>query len=459
MKTDVVIVGGGPAGSASAMFLAREGIKPVIVEAEKFPRYHIGESLTGGGGQVLRQLGLEEEMYRRKYPCKQGVKVYGQSKVGSWFVPVTGRDADWKLFPWDTWQVRRSDFDKMMLDEAVSRGATLIPGKALKPIVNNGGPVHGVQIRPIDSENTMDIEADVLLDCSGQATWLANLGNVTGPKYLGTYDKQIAIFSQVVNTMRDQGTTRNQHKDNTLIFYASKFHWAWFIPLDEEVVSVGIVVPAAYFQGKKENLHDFYVRELRELHPELSRRIPEIKLVESVHVIPNYSFQVKKFCGRGFICVGDAHRFVDPIFSFGMTMAMWEAQLAASHVKAYLNGKGRDDANPFADHQLYCEKGIDVLEDLIDCFWEKPLAFALLVYKKYTDFITDMFATRIYDHQPSPALDEFRKLLNREGLREKSYETEDLYSVPIGSRFHPERAAIWETNSPIQSTEKWLGPR
>jgi flavin-dependent dehydrogenase len=441
------------------MFLAREGIKPVIVEAEKFPRYHIGESLTGGGGQVLRQLGLEKEMYRRKYPCKQGVKVYGQSKVGSWFVPVTGRDADWKLFPWDTWQVRRSDFDKMMLDEAVSRGATLIPGKALKPIVNNGGPVHGVQIRPIDSENTMDIEADVLLDCSGQATWLANLGNVTGPKYLGTYDKQIAIFSQVVNTIRDQGTTRDQHKANTLIFYASKFHWAWFIPLDEEVVSVGIVVPSAYFQGKKENLHDFYVRELRELHPELSRRIPEIKLVESVHVIPNYSFQVKKFCGRGFICVGDAHRFVDPIFSFGMTMAMWEAQLAAPHVKAYLNGKGRDDANPFADHQLYCEKGIDVLEDLIDCFWEKPLAFALLVYKKYTDFITDMFATRIYDHQPSPALDEFRKLLNREGLREKSYETEDLYSVPIGSRFHPERAAIWETNSPVQSTEKWLGPR
>ena len=121
MKTDVVIVGGGPAGSASAMFLAREGIKPLIIEQERFPRYHIGESLTGGGGQVLRQLGLEAEMYKRKYPCKQGVKVYGQSKAGSWFVPVTGRDADWKLFPWDTWQVRRSDFDKMMLEEAVSR--------------------------------------------------------------------------------------------------------------------------------------------------------------------------------------------------------------------------------------------------------------------------------------------------------------------------------------------------
>jgi FADH2-dependent halogenase len=282
---------------------------------------------------------------------------------------------------------------------------------------------------------------------------------VTGPKYLGSYDKQIAIFSQVVNTVRDNGTTRDQHKDNTLIFYAHKFHWAWFIPLDEEVVSVGVVVPSAYFLEKKESLRDFYVRELQQLHPELKRRIPEIKLVESVHVIPNYSFQVKKFCGKGFMCIGDAHRFVDPIFSFGVTMAMWEGQLAAPHVKAYLDGSGRNRANPFADHQLYCEKGIDVLEDLIDCFWEKPLAFALLVYKRYTDYITDMFATRIYDHQPSPALDEFRKLLNRQGLREQSYETEDSYSVPIGSRFHPERAAIWETNSPVQSTEKWLGPR
>src|SRR6266436_4156306 len=132
MKTDVVIVGGGPAGSASAMFLAREGIKPVIVEAETFPRYHIGESLTGAGGKVLRDLGLLDEMYRRKYPTKQGVKVYGQSKAGSWFVPVMGRDEQWKLFEWDTWQVRLSDFDKMMLEEAVSRGATLIQGKAIK---------------------------------------------------------------------------------------------------------------------------------------------------------------------------------------------------------------------------------------------------------------------------------------------------------------------------------------
>lgn len=460
MKTDVVIVGGGPGGAATAMFLAREGIKPVIVEAEKFPRYHIGESMTGAGGKVLRDLELTEEMYKRKYPTKQGVKVYGQSKAGSWFVPVTGRDENWNLFEWDTWQVRRSDFDKMMLDEAVSRGATLIHGKAVKPLRDNGS-VKGAQIRMADSDKLQDIESEVLLDCSGQATWLANLGGVTGPKYLGAYDKQIAIFSQVSDTLRDNGGTRETDKDNTVIFYQKKYHWGWFIPLDDQVVSVGIVCPSAYFLEKKESKRDFYIRELRELHPELSRRIPEIKLVEDVHVIPNYSYQVNGFCGKGFACIGDAHRFIDPIFSFGLTVTMREGQFLAPIVRAYLEGANRDKPNPFAEHQLFSETGIDVLEDVLDSFWEHPLSFAHCVYSRYTEYMTDMFAGRIYgnERQPTPALLSFRKLLKREGERERSYETADLYSIPIGSRYHPERAAIWEVNSPVATTEKWLGPR
>src|ERR1700736_5700011 len=120
MKTDVLIVGGGPAGSAAAMFLLREGIQPVIVEAENFPRYHIGESLTGGAADILRELDLEADMDRHGYLVKFGVKVYGQSLNGSWFVPVRGRDANWVAFDNTTWQVRRSRFDQMMLNIAQS---------------------------------------------------------------------------------------------------------------------------------------------------------------------------------------------------------------------------------------------------------------------------------------------------------------------------------------------------
>jgi flavin-dependent dehydrogenase len=460
MKTDVLIVGGGPAGSSSAMFLRDQGIDSLILEAESFPRYHIGESLTGAGGQALRDLGVEAEMYRRKYPIKHGVNVYGQSARGSWFVPVTARDKDWNLSPCDTWQVRRSDFDKMLLDEAVSRGATLAHGKALKPLVKDG-VVCGVQARMADG-GTTEIESQVLLDCTGQATWLANHGGVTGPKYLGAYDKQIAIFSQVVGAIRNTNEgTRETNRDNAVILYQKKYHWAWFIPIDDEVVSVGVVIPSAYFLEKKESLHDFYVRELRELHPELSRRIPEINLVEDVHVIPNYSYQVKGFTGKGFICIGDSHRFIDPIFSFGATVAMREAQFAAPVIRAYLEGVGRDQPNPFAEYQLFCEKGIDILEDVLDTFWEHPMVFAACVYLRHTDYMTDMFAGRIYGHerQPSPALFDMRKLLERTEERERSYETEDLYSIPIGSRYHPERAPIWNANSQVETTEKWLGPR
>ena len=200
------------------MFLAREGIRSLIIEQEAFPRYHIGESMTGAGGKVLRDLGLEDMMNARKYPQKHGTKVYGTSGKTTWFVPVTGRDENWKLFDWITWQVRRSDFDTMILNEALSRGATLLPGRAVRPLLRDDGSVRGVQVQPADG-GTLEIESEMLLDCSGQATWLANLGGVTGPKYLGAYDKQIAFFSQVVDTVRDHGGTRETMPDNTLIFY------------------------------------------------------------------------------------------------------------------------------------------------------------------------------------------------------------------------------------------------
>jgi flavin-dependent dehydrogenase len=454
MKTDVVIVGGGPAGSASALFLQREGIKPVIVEREPFPRYHIGESLTGAAGKVLRDLGLEEEMYRRRFPTKQGVKVFGQSERISWFVPVTGRDENWKLFPWDTWQVRRSEFDAMLLDRATQGGSPRVNGQAIAPLRDSKGDVCGVQVRMEDG-GLQEIRAELVLDCSGQATWLAGCGGVTGPKYLGSYDKQIAIFSQVRGAIRENGGTRETHPDNTLIFYQKKYHWSWFIPLDDETVSVGVVIPAAYFQSKRESKQDFLLRELHELHPELKRRIPDRELAEGVHVIPNYSYQVRGFAGRGFLCIGDSHRFLDPIFSFGVTVAFREAQLAAPVIKAYLNGANRGSANPFARHQLACEVGIDILEDVLDCFWEQPFTFATFVHARYTEYMTDMFAGRIYERQPSPALHGFRAVLKRQ----RTYDGDDSYSIPIGSRYHPERAPLWPSGSDVESTETWMGPR
>jgi flavin-dependent dehydrogenase len=453
VKTDVAIIGGGPGGSSAAMFLIEQGIRPLIIESETFPRYHIGESMTGAAAQVMRDLGLAPEMMRRQYPVKKGVKVYGSTGSTTWFVPVTERDENWRLKDSFTWQVRRSDFDKMMLDEALQRGATLLRAKATKPRVSEDGTVSGVQVSLPDG-SLMTVESELLIDASGQATFLANHG-VTGPKYLGNYDKQIAFFSQVVDTVREDGHSRESDPDNAVIFYQKKYHWSWFIPISADVVSVGVVTPSAYFLNAKESKKDFLIRELHELNPVIKRYIPEVKLVEDVHVIPNYSYQVRRFTGKGYICLGDAHRFIDPIFSFGLTVTMREAQFAATLIKDWLEGKHRDADRPFADYEQFCEKGADVLEDTIDMFWEYPFAFAKYVHFDFKDQMTDMFAGRIFEHQPSPALLTFQKGLKRERV----YDGSDDYSIPIGSRYHPERAAIWAPNAPLQSTEAWLGPR
>ncbi|HEY3661757.1 MAG TPA: NAD(P)/FAD-dependent oxidoreductase [Chthoniobacterales bacterium] len=449
MKTDVLIIGGGPAGSSAAMFLAKEGIKPIILEQEAFPRFHIGESMTGEAGALLRRLGLEEKMLERSYPVKHGVRVYGTS---SWFIPVARRDENWELHPATTWQVRRSDFDALMLDEAQARGATLIRGRAKTALRSEDGGVRGVtMVRPDGSEE--DIEAQLVIDCSGMATFLANQ-KATGPKYLGSYDKQIAFFTHVKGALRDTGTSGETAKDNTLIFYQKKYHWAWGIPIDDEVMSLGIVVPTAEFQKHNMGRDEFFRFYLPQINPELVRRTENIEYLGKVHVIPNYSFQVRSFCGKGYICLGDAHRFIDPIFSFGISAAMREAEFAIPHIVSYLRGERRDEANPFEALQRFCEQGSDNLEDMVDLFWEQPFAFATFVHQRYRSELIDAFAGRVYEteHQPSNAIMQFRKLLKRE----RDYSHQDDYSIPIGSRYHAERAPLWAPDSPVEGTEEWL---
>ncbi|MDQ3197886.1 MAG: FAD-dependent oxidoreductase [Verrucomicrobiota bacterium] len=451
MKTDVLIIGGGPGGAAAAMFLLRQGITPLILEQQDFPRFHIGESLTGEAAQVLRRLGLEEKMNAMENPVKHGVVVYGSNAATTWYVKVSSRDADWNLYDNTTWQVRRSEFDKMMLDEAVARGAKLITGTAVKALKNADGVLTGIRIRHTDGTEE-DIETKVVLDCTGQSTFLANQ-KVTGPKYMGSYDKQVAFFSHVRGAIRGPGTEGPEAKDNTLIFYNKKFHWGWFIPIDKDVVSVGMVTPRDSFTEKKQTPEEYFRSELFNINPEIGQRIPKLDLAEKVHVIPNYSYQVRGFCGKGFICLGDSHRFLDPIFSFGVTVTMREAEFAAPLIKRYLAGELDDKENPFEEYQMRCEKGIDNLEDMIDLFWEQPFAFATFVHSRYVEQMTDAFAGRIYEHehQPSPSIMSFRKLLNRE----REYDADD-YSVPIGSRYHPERAPLWAPDSPVPGTEKWI---
>ncbi len=404
MKTDVVIIGGGPAGTATALYLEKEGIPSVIVEKDEFPRYHIGESLTGECGKCLRTLGFADEMKQYEHPVKRGVKVYGPNGKNAFYVPVMTRSDEGELAVSSTWSMPRDAFDKMMMDKAIARGATLVKGRATAPILNENGGVRGVEVRTADDKN-IRIEAEVVVDASGPATFLSNKG-VAGKKSRGNYSRQIAVFSQVKNAIRDEGPTRG----DTLIFFQKKNHWSWFIPLDDGTVSVGVTVPSDYFLSKNESKHDFLVRELHEVNPEIKRRIPEVVLTEEARAISNYSYHIKEFTGDGFLCVGDSHRFIDPIFSFGVYFGIKEGEFSAKAIKAYLDGETRGLANPFADYQRQSEVGQDVIQALIDAFWNEPLAFAFFAHSRYKDDFVDMFAGRIYTDEESPGLVAMKKI-------------------------------------------------
>jgi FADH2-dependent halogenase len=406
MKTEVAIVGGGPGGTGCALFLEQAGIKASIIERAEFPRYHIGESMTGECGNCVNLLGLHNEMAKFAHPVKWGTRVYAPSGASPFYVPVKARTAEGKLVEASTWQVRRSDFDAMLLEAAQSRGIDFISGEAVEPVVN-GDEVTGVRVRT-GRGAVETVESSVLIDASGQSTFLSRAG-IIGPKNRGNYDNQVAIFSQVEGAIRDDGRAGG----DTLIFYRQKHHWAWFIPLDDEIVSVGVVVPSVYFAAKKESKRDFLVRELHELNPELARRLPEVRLTEEARAISNYSYHIDNFTGRNYLCVGDSHRFIDPVFSFGLFFALKEAELAAAAVGAYLGGVHRGAPNPFAGYERYCNQGMDTIQELIDAFWKQPLAFAVFVHSRYTDDCIDMFAGRVYMDEPSPGLLAFRKLNGR----------------------------------------------
>lgn len=367
---DVAIVGGGPGSSLLAADLRQHGASVLVIERQTFPRYHIGESLTGMVGEILRELGLAEEMDRRQFPPKSGVKVLGKDEKSEFFVPV--------LLP--TWQVRRDEFDEIMAAKALERGAVKRAG-TVTDVIRDGDRVVGLRYRPADDVTSRTVATRFVVDASGLSAFFSRIG-VAGPRTLFDFDRQVAVFTQYRGARRDPG----EMGQNTFIFYNQTYEWAWFIPISPDVTSVGIVAPVDRLNAQGNDPAALMAWGLEQISTDLRTRVEGSEQVEPVRSIANYSYDIRPYAGDGWLCIGDAHRFTDPIFSFGVSLSMLEGRAAANTIIQILGGADWQPAVAgFVEH---CDRGQDVVLDLLRFFWRFPAFFGFQARGRYRkDFI------------------------------------------------------------------------
>lgn len=395
---DVVVIGGGPGGACLSAYLAQAGVNVMTLEKETFPRYHIGESLTGMASSVLNDFGLGAEMDARQFPPKGGVKVIGQGAKSEFFVPVLQ----------ETWQVRRDEFDKILLDHAIALGTDHRYG-TVKEVVREENKVVGVRYIPRDAKNgdMREVRCQVVADASGSAALLSKQG-IAGPKvYFDEFSRQAATFTQYKHAKRDPGDMGN----NTFIFYAEHLHWGWFIPVAPDITSVGVVMPAQQVKecGGAEEAMQW---GLEHINPDLGHRVAGCEQLEPIRAITNYSYDIEPFVGDGWLCVGDAHRFIDPIFSFGGSFAMVEARAASHAIRQALE---TGECMPsFREYATWCDRGQDVALDLIRYFWKYPIFFGYQTRSTMRKDFIRLLGSDCHDAHEMKAVQIMRKGLARE---------------------------------------------
>lgn len=403
---DVVIIGGGPAGSSVAINMAQHDRKILIVEREDFPRYHIGESISGETDRILRIMGLGDYIDSAGFPVKTGVTVHGQAVRSKFYVPVQRIKEDGSIESRTTWQVRRSEFDKKLLDTARKRGADHMKAQALNVIQKNG-QVTGIRVKNAAGEKIV-IPSKMVVDASGQSCFLGKQ-NLLGSKITTGYEKQVALFAYAKGVKRQDG----KNAGDTEIFYGSKDHWSWLIPFDDEVTSLGIVVPDKMFKNSKLNQEEFFRLCVETINPFYKEKLADIDYVAEVKVVRNFSYRYEKIRGPGYVSIGDSHAFLDPIFAFGLHFALKEGMLAAQEIESFLD----DDSHDFSAYESMVDNAHDIVRMTIDTFWHYPLAFLRLAHYTHANDISYLFSGRLFDKEAN-ALEAVK--LMRELFRDKN---------------------------------------
>ena len=323
---DVVVIGGGPAGSTVSTVLAQQGVRVELFERETFPRFPIGESLIPETYWVLKRLNMLEKMQKSHFVKKYSVQ----------FVNASGRQSA-PFYFWDnkphecsqTWQVVRSEFDQMLLENAREHGVTAHEGVRVMDVIFENGRAVGVKLRD------REVRARVVVDASGQNGLIANRLR------LRVWDPILnkgAIWTYWEGAYRDTG----KDEGATMVLQTpDKQGWFWYIPQHDDIVSVGVVAPFDYLFKNRGPFEQTYNEEV-ERTPAVKKRIDGATRVTGHFATKDYSYRTTRASGDGWVLVGDAWGFLDPLYSSGVLLALKSGELAA---EAIVEGLARGDTS------------------------------------------------------------------------------------------------------------------
>lgn len=366
-RVDVLIIGGGPAGSTAACLLARAGASVLVCERERFPRFHIGESLLPYTTPLWRRLGVFEKMKTAGFQPKWGARFRfepGEDCTALDFSRTLDRDSRMAF------QVRRAQFDQLLLQNAAAAGARVLEQHEVVEFRRAGGDgegrIEGAKVRDRAGDKTFEVEARFIIDATGRDTFL---GSRLGLKERDQVLRQVALYGHF------RGAKMGLGRDGgDILVVGGPYGWFWMIPLDSETTSVGIVCPSRRMAERgQRSLKELFASLVAE-SPEVSGRLAGAESITEIEAAADFSYRCRQFYGDGWALTGDAACFLDPVFSSGVMLAMRSAEKLADTIAPALAADRDPQPAELEQYQKFVRRGLDRFRRYIVGFYEPGCA-------------------------------------------------------------------------------------